>query len=117
KLKAEAPIATYQDKPVTKGKGRFGPYLKWNEMFINVPRRYDFDNLSTEDINELIAQKIEKEANRYIKQWEKEKISIENGRWGPLIKFDKKKLKLPLNSDNEKYTKEELAEMSLEEVK
>ena len=33
-------------KPVTKGKGRFGPYIKWNDMFINVPRRYNFDNLT-----------------------------------------------------------------------
>jgi len=40
---ADAPIAMYEGKPVTKGKGRFGPYLKWEGMFINVPKRYDFE--------------------------------------------------------------------------
>ena len=30
KEKADAPIATYEDKEVTKGKGRFGPFIKWD---------------------------------------------------------------------------------------
>ena len=59
-------------------------------MFINVPRRYNFDNLSQADINELIEAKIKKEANRYIQQWPEEKISVENGRWGPLFGLVKK---------------------------
>lgn len=46
KEKADAPVAEYEGKPVTKGKGRFGPFIKWNDLFINVPRRYNFDNLS-----------------------------------------------------------------------
>jgi DNA topoisomerase-1 len=37
----DAPVAIFEDKPVTKGKGRFGPYIKWDGMFINVPRRID----------------------------------------------------------------------------
>ena len=54
KQQADAPIAQYEGKPVTKGKGRFGPFIKWNDVFINVPRRYNFDALSMNDINELI---------------------------------------------------------------
>ena len=54
---------------------------------MNVPVRYDFDSLSDEDAQALIAAKIEKEANRYIHNWEDEKISVENGRYGPFIKF------------------------------
>ena len=57
KKQADAPIAKYEDKPVTKGKGRFGPYIKWDGMFINVPRAYNFDALSKADINELIEPK------------------------------------------------------------
>ena len=117
KKEADAPIAMYDGKPVTKGKGRFGPYLKWNEMFINVPRRYNFDNLSESEINELIEAKIKKEANRYIQQWPEEKIAIENGRWGPFIRFGKKMLKLGKKSDDTKYTAEELASVSIEDIK
>ena len=117
KKEADAPIAMYDGKPVTKGKGRFGPYLKWNEMFINVPRRYNFDNLSESEINELIEAKIKKEANRYIQQWPEEKIAIENGRWGPFIRFGKKMLKLGKKPDDTKYTAEELASVSIEDIK
>lgn len=117
KQKADAPIATYKGEPVTKGTGRFGPFIKYQSMFINVPKKYDFENLSQSDINELIEAKLEKEANRYIQQWESEKISIENGRWGPFIKFGKDMFKIPKNKKDEKYTAEELKEVSLDEVK
>jgi len=117
KQKADAPIAKYEGKPVTKGKGRFGPFIKWNDMFINVPRRYNFDNLQQSEIDELIATKIDKEANRYIQQWPEEKISIENGRWGPFIRFNKKMLKLGRKPDGEKYVADELTTLPLEDVK
>jgi DNA topoisomerase-1 len=113
----DAPIGFYDEKPITKGKGRFGPFIKWNDLFINVPRAYNFDSLTQDDCNELIKKKIEKEANRYIKQWPEEKISIENGRWGPFIKYGKKMLKLPFKANKEKYIAEELANLSFEEVK
>ena len=114
---AEAPIAHYKELPVTKGKGRFGPFIKWDGIFINIPRAYDFDNLSDSDINELIEKKLEKEANRYIQNWPAEKISIENGRWGPFIKFNKKMLKLGRKADGTKYEAADLATVDIEAVK
>nr|MCU0322904.1 DNA topoisomerase [Chitinophagaceae bacterium] len=114
---ADAPVGFYNELPVTKGKGRFGPFIKWNGIYINVPRRYNFDNLSQTEINELVETKIEKEANRYIQNWPAEKISIENGRWGAYIKFGKKMLKVTKKQDDTKYTPEELAVIPIEEVK
>ena len=116
KQQADAPIATYQEMPVTKGKGRFGPFIKWNDLFINVPRAYNYDNLSQKDIAELIEKKVEKEGNRYIQQWPAEKISIENGRWGPYVRFGKKMLKLG-QPGKSKYTQEEAAQLPLDDVK
>ena len=113
---ADAPVAHYEGKGVTKGKGRFGPFIKYEGMFINVPRAYDFDNLSQNDINELIEKKLDKEANRYIHNWTEEKISVENARWGPQIKFGKLQLKLIKNGGG-KFTPEELTAVSLEDVK
>ncbi len=113
----DAPVGYYEEKPITKGKGRFGPFIKWNDLFINVPRAYNFDTLSQQDCNELIAKKIDKESNRYIQQWPAEKIAIENGRWGPFIRFGKKMLKAGLKADKSKYNADELAVISLEEVK
>jgi DNA topoisomerase-1 len=114
---ADAPIAIYMDLPVTKGKGRFGPFIKWNDMFINIPRAYNYDSLSSNDINELIEKKIAKEENRFIRQWPAEKISIENGRWGPFVRFNKKMLKLHRKPDNNKYTPEELADIDIDIIK
>jgi DNA topoisomerase-1 len=117
KQKADAPIALYDGKPVTKGKGRFGPYIKWNNMFINVPRRYNHDNLSKAEINELVEAKIKKEANRYIQHWPEEKISVENARWGPLVKFGKKIIRIPKKADDTKYSADELKVIPIDDVK
>jgi len=114
---ADAPIAMYDGKGVTKGKGRFGPYIKWNNMFINVPRRYNHDALTQADINELVEAKIKKEENRYIQHWPEEKISVENARWGPIIKFGKKILRLSKKADDTKYTADDLKDLPLEEIK
>ena len=117
KKKADAPVASYKGEPVTKGVGRFGPYLKYQDIYINVPKKYDFENLSQKEVEELIEAKLDKEASRYIQQWEKEKISIENGRWGPFIKFKKANFKIPKKQDDTKYTAEELKKISLDQVK
>ncbi len=115
---ADAPIAQYQNLPVTKGKGRFGPFIKWNNLYINVPVRYNFDQLGQTEIDELISNKVEKESNRFIQTWPSEKIALENGRWGPFIRFGKQMLKLGKNkSTNDKYSPEELASLSLDTVK
>lgn len=114
---ADAPIAQYKGEPVTKGSGRFGPFIKYKNIFINVPKRYNFENLSQSDIHELIEAKLEKEANRYIQHWEKEKISIENARWGPIVKLGKNIYKIPKKKDGSKYEAEDLQEVSLDEVK
>ncbi len=82
KEQADAPITTYEGKPVTKGKGRFGPYIKWDGIFINVAKKYDFDHLSDADIAELIEDKKKKEAEKRVKEWPDEGIRIEKGRWG-----------------------------------
>ncbi|MFN7821390.1 MAG: type I DNA topoisomerase [Bacteroidota bacterium] len=117
KQQADAPVAEYEGLPVTKGKGRFGPFIKWNDLFINVPRAYNFDQLSKQDIHELIEKKMEKESNRFIQQWPAEKIALENGRWGPFIRFQKKMLKLTRKKDGGKYLPEELSTLTLEDVK
>ncbi|WP_116124849.1 type I DNA topoisomerase [Lewinella sp. IMCC34183] len=116
KKKADEPVMTYKGQPVTQGAGRFGPFLKWNGMFVNIPKRYDPDNLKKDEMTELIQAKEEKEANRYIQRFEADKIDVEQGRWGPFIRFKKKSLKLP-TVDGKKMSREQAAELSLEEVK
>jgi len=82
KRKADAPIAEYENFPVQKGVGRFGPFIKWNSMFINVNKKYDFDNLTYDDIVELIETKKQKEIDKVVHHWVEEGIRVEKARWG-----------------------------------
>tara|TARA_R110002033_G_scaffold75997_2_gene127649 strand:+ start:59 stop:1741 length:1683 start_codon:yes stop_codon:yes gene_type:complete len=82
KQKADAPIAIYENKEVTKGVGRFGPFIKWDGMFINVSKKYDFDTLSKQDIEEIIEAKKQKEIDKLVQEWPEEGIRIEKARWG-----------------------------------
>ena len=108
KREANAPIAEYENLPVSKGKGRFGPFIKWNDLFINVNKKYDFDNLSNEDIIELIEAKKKKEIEKVVQNWEQEGISVEKGRWGKFFVISgKKKKQLAPTKDPAKITLEE----------
>jgi len=105
KQKADAPIAEYENLPVQKGVGRFGPFIKWNNIFINVNKKYDFDNLTQEDIETLIEDKKRKEKEKLIQHWEEEGIRLEKARWGRfnLIK-GKLKIELPKTTEASKMT-------------
>jgi len=98
KAKADAPIATYQNLPVQKGVGRFGPFIKWNNIFINVSKKYNFDNLSQADITELIEEKLQKDIDKVIHNWKEEGIVVEKARWGKSV-IIKGKQKIELNKD------------------
>jgi DNA topoisomerase-1 len=109
---ADAPIYTYKGKGVQKGKGRFGPYLKWDGIFINVNKKYDFDNLSEADIIELIEDKIQKEKDKIIHDWKEEGIKVEKARWGRFkVSQGKIKIELPKTTDAEALTLEEVKAM------
>lgn len=82
KEKADAPIAVYENKEVTKGVGRFGPFIKWDGMFINVSKKYDLDSLSKQDIADIIEAKKQKEIDKLVQEWPEEGIRIEKARWG-----------------------------------
>ncbi|SFW37354.1 DNA topoisomerase-1 [Sinomicrobium oceani] len=112
KQKADAPIANYKGKEVTKGKGRFGPFIKWDGMFINVNKKYDFDDLSEADIRELIEDKLKKEAEKVVREWSEEGIRIEKARWGRHnILKGKTKIELPKEVDVSKLSLEEVQGM------
>jgi DNA topoisomerase-1 len=112
KRQADAPIGEYENMPVQKGVGRFGPFIKWNSTFINVNRKYDFDNLTQEDIAELIEDKKTKDIEKVIHNWAEEGIRVEKARWGRsnVIK-GKIKIELPKSVDAKKLTLDKVKEI------
>jgi len=112
KAQADAPIATYKGEGVQKGTGRFGPFIKWNGIFINVSKKYNFDNLSQSDIVELIEDKLQKNIDKVIHNWKEEGILVEKARWGRSV-ITKGKIKIELSKDIDaaKLTLEQVQEM------
>ncbi len=119
KRKADAPIAEYEGLPVQKGVGRFGPFIKWNNTFINVNKKYDYDNLTQADIEELIETKKQKDIDKIIHSWEEGTIRLEKARWGRfnIIHGKNKKIELPKTTKVEKMTLEQVKEIIAKNTK
>ncbi|CAM3611443.1 type I DNA topoisomerase [Flavobacterium chungbukense] len=98
KALADAPIAVYKGEGVQKGVGRFGPFIKWNGLFVNVSKKYNFDNLSQTDVEELIEDKLQKNIDKVLHNWEEEGIVVEKARWGRSVIL-KGKIKIELSKD------------------
>ena len=112
KTQADAPIGTYEGLPIQKGVGRFGPFIKWNAMFINVSKKYNFDHLSQSDLNELIQDKLQKEVDKVLHDWKAEGIKVEKARWGrSIITKGKIKIELGKEIDAEKLTLAQVQEL------
>ena len=109
KRRKDATIGNYEGHDISKGKGRFGPFIKWNGLFINVNKSYDFENLTLEECYELIENKKKKEAEKLLRVWEDEGIRIEKARWGRFnVIKGKNKVELPKGTDIEKFTIEDV---------
>ena len=112
KAQADMPIAVYKGEGVQKGTGRFGPFIKWDGIFINVSKKYNFDNLSQSDIEELIEDKLQKNIDKVIHDWKEEGILVQKARWGR-SEITKGKIKIELSKDIDasKLTLEQVQEM------
>lgn len=106
-------VGEYQGNKVTAAIGRFGPYLKYTNLFVSIPKGEDPLDIQMPRAIELIDIKIEVEANKYIKTWdENPDIQVLNGRYGPYIKAGKKNVKIPKDKEPAELTLEECIELA-----
>lgn len=108
-------VGEYEGKTVTAAIGRFGPYIKWNNLFISLKKNEGDDPMTVdmERAEELILAKIEQEKNKYIKVFDEDKsIQVLNGRYGPYIKAGKRNIKIPKDKKPEELTLEECRELA-----
>lgn len=78
--------------------GRFGPYIQIDKVYVSI-KPLDPMSITLEESLELYAEKLEKDANKYVAQFEKSGISIVNGPYGPYITDGKKNAKIPKETD------------------
>ena len=101
----------FEEKPVSVGIGRFGPYIKHNQLFVSLKKGVDDPGTITlETAIERINEKREIEKNRKIQEFENG-VQILNGRFGPYITFNKVNYKIPKGKEADKLTFEETMEI------
>ena len=90
--------------------GRFGPYLQVKTKFYSLKT----DDPYTVDLNralEIIKETDEAKEKSTIKTFEKEKIQILVGQYGPYIKQGRKNFKIPKNAEAENLTLKDCLEI------
>ena len=91
-------LGEFEEQSVSIGAGRFGPYIKFGNTYVTLPKTHDPLTVSYEDAIELIEAKRKAESERIIKSFdEKPELQVLNGRFGPYIAFDGNNYKLPKN--------------------
>lgn len=106
-------VGLFEDKPMVAAVGRFGPYIRHDGKFVSIKKEQDPLTITEEEAVQLILDKREVDANKYIKTFdEDEDVAVLNGRWGPYIKFGKKNVKIPKDKVPEDLTFEECKELA-----
>ncbi|PIB36119.1 DNA topoisomerase I [Reichenbachiella sp. 5M10] len=101
-------VGEFEDKVMTAAIGRFGPYIRHDGKFVSIPKEMDPLQITADESIELILAKRKADAEKFIKAFdENPEVQVLNGRWGPYIKFGKKNVKIPKDTDPKTLTYED----------
>ena len=106
-------VGEYQGVDIVATKGRFGPYIKWGDRNVSLPRTKDPLNISLDECVAVIeSDSAKKEAVAApIHEWADSGISVVNGRYGPYIKHDGRNYRIPKGVDAELLTEDKCREI------
>ncbi|RJE74231.1 type I DNA topoisomerase [Reichenbachiella sp. MSK19-1] len=105
-------VGEFEDKVMTAAIGRFGPYIRHDGKFVSIPKEVDPLQITADESIELILAKRKADAEKHIKSFdENPDVQVLNGRWGPYIKFGKKNVKIPKDTDPQALTYEDCVEL------
>lgn len=105
-------IGQFEDRDVTIGIGRFGPYAKHNNIFISLPKEFDPYAITLEETIPLILDKRKKDEEKNIKSFDNDPdLKVLNGRFGPYISYKKANFKIPKTTDPHNLTYEDCMEI------
>lgn len=104
-------LGQFEDSDVVVNIGRFGPYIAHDSKFYSLGKEYDPYSITFDEATPIVVEKRAAKEQRTIKVFEKEKIQVLRGPYGPYIKQGLRNYKLP------KEKQDTAADLSLEEVK
>ncbi|MBR2778224.1 MAG: type I DNA topoisomerase [Prevotella sp.] len=97
-------LGEYENKPVTIGAGRFGPYILHDRKYTSLPKDADPLALTLDEAIALIEEKRQQDNEKHLKSFREDpKLEVLNGRYGPYLTYDGKNYRLP-KSMHEKAT-------------
>jgi DNA topoisomerase I len=103
-------VGQFEDEDVSVNIGRFGPYAAHAKKFYSLNKEMDPYTVSLEELTPMIAEKRKAKDERTIKVFEKEKIQLLRGPYGPYIKQGLRNFKL------NKEQQEKVETLTIEEV-
>ncbi len=104
-------LGQFEGQDVIVNIGRFGPYVAHDKLFYSLGKDFDPYSITLEETTPLIAEKRQAKQERTIKVFEKEKIQLLRGPYGPYIKQGLRNFRLP------KEQQERVADLTIDEVK
>ncbi len=111
-------VGEFEGKEMTVAIGRFGPYIRHNSSFYSLPKGLDPLDVEQEQAIQIIEEKRQKDKDKVIKIFdENPEAKIENGRWGPFVRFGKQNLKIPKGTEVEKITYADVLKWAEEDTK
>jgi DNA topoisomerase I len=103
-------VGQFEDEDVSVNIGRFGPYAAHAKKFYSLNKEMDPYTVTLEELTPMIAEKRKAKDERTIKVFEKEKIQLLRGPYGPYIKQGLRNFKL------NKEQQEKVETLTIEEV-
>jgi DNA topoisomerase-1 len=100
------PVGTYEGKEIIAAVGRFGPYVRFDSLFVSLGKGDNPYTVTQERAIELIDEKRKKEKEKHILTFAEEGIKVLNGRYGPYIAHDGKNYKIPKGTEPATLTAE-----------
>lgn len=105
-------LGEYSGEKLIVGKGMYGPYVRFKNTFVSIPKAEDPLNLTIERAIELVQKKLEDDLKKILRTFpENADVTIQTGRYGPFIKFGKENLKLPAGVGIEDITYDQILEI------
>lgn len=88
-------VGFFEDKPMTIGVGKFGPYVRHDDKYVSLGREDDPYTITPERATELIQQKRAETAGESIGEFEGQPVTTGKGKFGPYVKHNDKYVSLP----------------------
>ena len=104
-------LGQFENVDVLVSTGRFGPYISHDKKFYSLGKDYDPYTISLEESIPIVIEKRQAKDERTIKIFDKEKIQILKGPYGPYIKQGLRNYKIPKEKQDNAH------DLVIEEVK